>query len=199
MFLQNVGIYQWVHGAKIQKNIINIILTTVKTSILMLYIVYITFNAAKQFNPCSHHFSWWSVKLLLSCDLLVLPLLVTHVPSMATNRSIVHPTHDTWVNMEQQWNDTDGKTKGLSPSVSFSTTNRTWTALGGSPGLHSEKPVTTTWAVAHATPWLTILISALKVWLKKKNVTGNNVTAKWLTVWCMRNMSWQMFLLWTQK
>jgi hypothetical protein len=31
----------------------------------------------------------------------------------ASNRPIVHPPNDTWVNMEQQWNVRDGKTKGL--------------------------------------------------------------------------------------
>jgi hypothetical protein len=54
------------HDAKIQKIIV--ILTFVKTSNHMLYIVYITFNSTKQFNPCSHHFSWQLVKLKLCYD-----------------------------------------------------------------------------------------------------------------------------------
>jgi hypothetical protein len=64
----------------------------------------------------------------------------------AANGPFVHPPDDTWVNMEQRWNDADRGNRrtrrGIYPSATLTTTNHTWTNLGVSPGLHGEKPET---------------------------------------------------------
>lgn len=52
----------------------------------------------------------------------------------------MHPPDKIWLNKEHQWNDIEsGK---LYPSVTFSTTNPTWTVLGVNPWLCGERPVT---------------------------------------------------------
>jgi hypothetical protein len=58
------------------------------------------------------------------------------------NGHFVHPPDDTWVNMEQQWNDTDRGNRRTRretcPSATLSATNRTWPALGANLGLRDE-------------------------------------------------------------
>jgi hypothetical protein len=62
----------------------------------------------------------------------------------AANGPFVHPPDDTWVNMEQGWNDIDsGKPKDSEKTLSqchLSTAKPTWTALGENPGLRGKKP-----------------------------------------------------------
>jgi hypothetical protein len=64
----------------------------------------------------------------------------------AANGPTAPPPDDTWVNMKQQWNDTDRenwRTRRKSyPSAILSTRNYTWTALAANPGLRDEKPAT---------------------------------------------------------
>jgi hypothetical protein len=58
----------------------------------------------------------------------------------------IYPPDDTWVNMEQRWNDADRgnrKTRRKAcHSAPLSTTNPTMTDLGANPGLRGEKPAT---------------------------------------------------------
>jgi hypothetical protein len=64
----------------------------------------------------------------------------------ACSGPFVHPTDDTRVNVEQQWNYTDRENRRTRrktcPSATFSTTNPTFTALGTNPVLCGEKPAT---------------------------------------------------------
>jgi hypothetical protein len=59
-------------------------------------------------------------------------------------RSIVQPPDDTWLNMEQRWNDTDRrKPKNLEitcPRATLTTSNPTWAALGANAVLKGAKP-----------------------------------------------------------
>jgi hypothetical protein len=60
----------------------------------------------------------------------------------ASNGPFVHLPDDIWLDVEQRWNDTDrGKQKDSEktcPSATLSTTNRTWTNLGSSPGREAD-------------------------------------------------------------
>jgi hypothetical protein len=64
----------------------------------------------------------------------------------ASNGSIVHPSDDTWVNIEQRWKDIDrGKPKDSEKNLSqchavHHKSHMGW--LGWKPGLRCEKPVT---------------------------------------------------------
>jgi hypothetical protein len=65
--------------------------------------------------------------------------------TMAADGPNVHTPDDTWVNMEQRWNDIDGdqrtQTK-ICPTATLSTKSPTWTDLGLNLGCCSEKLVT---------------------------------------------------------
>jgi hypothetical protein len=60
--------------------------------------------------------------------------------------SHLHPPDDTWVNMEQRWNNIDrGKPENSENNCyreTLTTTNTTWTALGANLGLYGEKQAT---------------------------------------------------------
>jgi hypothetical protein len=66
--------------------------------------------------------------------------------TVAINWSIVQPADDAWMNMEQQWDDTDqGKPKDLEKNLSqchFVRHKSHWTSLGANLGLCCEKPAT---------------------------------------------------------
>jgi hypothetical protein len=76
------------------------------------------------------------------CDGVTLCLCGT----VAGNGPFAQPPDDTWVNMEQRWNDTDRRNRRIRRETCFSatlsSTNLIWTALGANQSLRCKKPAT---------------------------------------------------------
>jgi hypothetical protein len=62
------------------------------------------------------------------------------------NGPIIHAPDDTWVNIEQRWNDIDRRKPKDSEKIlsqyHLPITNHIWTGLGANPGLRCERPAT---------------------------------------------------------
>jgi hypothetical protein len=79
------------------------------------------------------------------------------------NKTIVHLSGVTLMNVEQRRSDTDlvkrwNRSKPC-PGVTVSTTNRMWPALGANPGLRCKKRASN--RLCYAMPWLRQLVAGL--------------------------------------
>jgi hypothetical protein len=80
----------------------------------------------------------------------------TSLCNCGANRPIIHHPDDTWVNMDQRWNNTDrGKPKDSEKNLSqchFVHHKSHWTDLGARSGSHGEKPANSCLSYVKAPP-----------------------------------------------
>jgi hypothetical protein len=93
----------------------------------------------------------WEDFIYVTHSILVVQLLLWWDETLslwnwAANVPIAHHSDDTWVNIEQQWNDIDRGNwrtwRKICPNATLSTKNSKWTVLGTNLGIRGDRPVT---------------------------------------------------------